>query len=217
MTPAKRILFSATTILFLLAACAPAPAPTQDPAEIQRQVAESVALTVAAQNAQTEAAQPVVPEATNTPLPTQTEAVPASPTPLLPTATPFVIVPPTSTVSSSSSSGGGGRVVVKPDYACEAINREPRDNTKFRAGYAFNIQWTVVNTGTKTMRQGLDLKYFSGPQLTSTTLIELPELAPGDRYQVTMGAVAPSTYGFYVMTWVVEGELCYPYVAFYVE
>lgn len=214
MTPAKRILFSAMAVLFLLSACAPAPAPTQDPAQIQQQIAQSVALTVAAQNALTEAAQPVLPEATNTPLPTQTEPVAASPTPAIPTATPFVIVPATST---SGSGGGGSGQVFRPEYACNAINREPRDNTVFRAGYAFNIKWTIVNTGTKTMRKGLDLKYFSGPQLTSTTLIELPELAPGDRYQVTMSAVAPSSYGFYVMTWVVEGELCYPYVAFYVE
>jgi hypothetical protein len=214
MTPAKRILFSALTILFLLSACAPAPAPTQDPAEIQRQIEQSVALTVSAQNALTEAARPVVPEATNTPLPTQTEPAPASPTPLIPTATSFVIVPPTSTVSSS---GGGGRVTLKPDYACDAINREPRDNTIFKPGYTFNIKWTIVNTGAKAWPAGMDLRYFSGPQLTSTTIVELPAMAPGDKHEVTLTALAPSTYGFYVMTWTMEGNLCYPYVAFYVE
>src|SRR5258705_10481154 len=99
----KKILLFAMAMIFLLSACQPAP-PTQKPSDISDQVATSVALTVAAQNALTQAAPSPVPAATNTMLPTQTEvgALP-SPTPVLPTATAIVIVPPTSV-----SSGGGG-------------------------------------------------------------------------------------------------------------
>ncbi|MFN3492858.1 MAG: hypothetical protein ACK40V_11640, partial [Anaerolineales bacterium] len=90
--------------ILLLAACAPAPAPapTVDPAEIQRQVQEIVALTVAAQDALTKQAQAAQP--TNTPLPTQTEAVLLpSPTPIPPTATLIVLPSPTAAPVSSGS------------------------------------------------------------------------------------------------------------------
>ena len=210
----KRFLILVLAMMVLLAACMPA-APTQDPALVQQLIEQAVELTVAAQNAQaTERQAQIVPS--NTPLPTQTEAVAATPTPVLPTATPFVIVPPTNTVVVSS--GGGGSVpVVKPDYACEAISRRPRDNTIFKPNDPFDIRWTIVNTGTKTLRAGLDLEYLSGPQMTSVKFVELPELKPGDSREVIFDAIAPSKEGLHVMTWRVEGPLCFPYTAINVE
>lgn len=206
----KRFLFSALAMIFVISACAPAQ-PTQSPEDIENQVATSVALTVAAQNAQTQAAQSAVPPATNTTLPTQTEAVVPSPTPILPTATNTAVVLPT------SSGGGGGGVTVKPEYACNPFPRLPRDNTIFRPNDTFDIKWTIVNTGTKTMRAGLDVKYNSGDKLTSTTFVELPELEPGDQTVVNMDGVAPQKEGTYIMTFLVEGGLCYPYTAIVVE
>ena len=211
MSPSsKRILLSALAIIFLLAACIPAQ-PTPSPEEIANQVATSVALTVAAQNAQTQAAQSLVPEATNTTLPTQTEAAPAaSPTP---TETATAVVLPT----TSSGGGGGGGTTLKPEYACNPFPRKPRDNTIFRPNDSFDIKWTIVNTGTKTMRAGLDVKFNSGTKLTSTTFVELPELKPGEQFVVDFDAVAPDKEGTYIMTFIVEGGLCYPYTAIVVE
>jgi hypothetical protein len=209
----KKILLFAMALIFLLSACQPA-VPTQNPSDIANQVATSVALTVAAQNALTQAAPTLVPQATNTTLPTQTEVgVLPSPTPVLPTATAIVLASPTVV----SSGGGGGGTTTKPQYACNPFPRTPRDNSIFRPNDSFDIKWTIVNTGTKTMVAGLDLKYDDGPQLTKTTLIELPELEPGDSYQVTMDAVAPSKEGTYIMTFSVEGSLCFPYTAIVVE
>jgi len=207
----KKILLFTLAMIFLLSACQPA-LPTQSPSDIADQVATSVALTVAAQSALTQAAPSPVPAATNTMLPTQTEvgALP-SPTPVLPTATAIVIVPPTSV-----SSGGGG-TTTKPQYACNPFPRTPRDNTIFRPNDSFDIKWTIVNTGTKTMQAGLDLKYDDGPQMTTTTLVELPELEPGASTTVTFDAVAPSKEGTYIMTYSVEGSLCFPYTAIIVE
>ena len=215
--PTKRILFFMLAMIVLLAACAPAAVPTQDPQEIEEQIAESVALTVAAQNAQaTERQAQIVPS--NTPLPTQTEAVPPTPTPILPTATPFVIVPPTNTVAPSGGGGGGSVVPTeRPLYACDITNRRPFDNTIFKPNDEFDIRWTIINTGTRTLREGLDLEYVSGPNMTSKTFVELPELSPGETYEVIFDAVAPSREGFHVMTWRVEGPLCFPYVAINVE
>jgi len=211
----NKILFSVTAMVVLLAACAPTSAPTQDPAEIQKQIQESVVLTVAAQNAATAAAQPAIVEPSNTPLPTQTEEVVLpTPTLVLPTATPFEIVPPT---TAPSGGGGGGGTIAKADYACDAISRKPRDNSYFKPNAKFDIKWTLINTGTKAWPAGYDLKYFSGPNMATTSLIELPAMAPGAKFDVDLDGVAPSEQGFAVMTWTVEGQICYPYVAIIVE
>jgi hypothetical protein len=211
MSPSlKKILFPAIATIFLVVACSPAQ-PTPNPNDVANQVATSVVLTVAAQNAQTQAAAPVVPQATNTTLPTQTEvALLASPTPIIPTAT-AVVIP------TVVPSGGGGGTTVKPQYACNPFPRLPRDNTIFKPNDSFDIKWTIVNTGTKTMAAGLDVKYDDGPQLTSTTIVELPELEPGDSTVIVLDAVAPAKEGTYIMTWSVEGSLCFPYTAIIVQ
>lgn len=211
----NNILLGAMAVIVLLSACQPAQ-PTQNAINVENQVATSVALTVAAQNALTQAAVSPTPAVTNTTLPTQTEAsVVSSPTPLetstvLPSAT--VIVLPT-----SSSGGGGGGTTTKPQYACDTVHRRPFDNTSYRPGAKFDIKWTIVNTGTKTMVAGLDLKYNSGEKMTSSTRVELPELKPGAEFAVDFDAVAPAKEGTYIMTFLVEGGLCYPYTAIIVE
>jgi hypothetical protein len=203
---ATRILFSGMAMIFLITACAPA-APGPDPDQVARDIATSVALTVAAQNAQTAAAKP-----SDTPIPPPTETVPPTPIPALPTATPFVVVPPTAV-----SGGGGGSITVKPDYACDIIRRRPFDNEIFRPNDPFDIRWTIVNTGTKNLRAGTDVKFSIGSLMTGVTRVELPELKPGDQYEIILDAVAPQKEGHHVMTWVVEGPLCYPYAAIIVE
>lgn len=208
----KNFLLSVMAVMVLLAACQPPAAPTQSAIDLENEVATIVALTVAAQNAQTQAAVSPTPEATNTTLPTQTDSAPPTPTLLLPTATPTVIVLPT-----SSSGGGGGGTTTKRDYSCDTIRRRPFDNTSYRPGDTFDIKWTIVNTGTKTMVAGLDLKYNSGTQMTNRTRVELPELKPGAEFAVDFDAVAPNKEGTYIMTFLVEGGLCYPYVAIIVE
>jgi len=210
----KRILFSAMAVIVLLTACLPQQQATQDPQDAANQVATAVALTIAAAQAQTEAAQPV---ATNTTLPTQTEAVPATETPIIPTATPFIIVPPT----VISGGGGGGGPVIKPDYDCTPINNRPRDLTVFRSGNEFDIKWTLVNTGAKSIPAKHDVKYFSGTVLmkdpTDTFREFAADIKPGDSVVIIIDAVAPVTKGRHVMTWVVEGNMCYPYIAIIVE
>ena len=203
----KRILFFTLTLVVTLSACAPAaaPAPTQDPALVQQLIEQSVQLTVAAQNLETAQA---VPPATETPLPT--EIVLPSPTPIIPSATAFVVVPPT-----SASSGGGG-TTVKPEYACAIFPQRPFDYEKFAKGDEFDIEWTFTNTGTKKWEAGTDLKYSNGPKLTTVTILELPEVKPGGSYKVVLDAKAPNESGTYIMVWSLEGY-CTPYVAIIVK
>ncbi len=191
--------------VFLLAACAPAQV-TPNPADVQKQVASAVAMTVEAQNAQTQAAQPTI---TSTTEPTSTVA--ATITPILPTATPFVVTPPS---SGGGSSGGGVAPTYK--YACDVVGQRPRDNTEFHPGDSFDVKWTIVNTGTETWPAGYDLKYYSGPRMTSATVVQLPEIKPGKTYSVVFDAQAPAEKGFQVMTWTISG-FCFPYVAIVVK
>ena len=205
----KRILFTTLTAIFLLAACAPAPAATPNAAEVANQVATSVALTVESQNLDTAQAASA---ATSTPLPTSTPAVVDTPTLVLPTATPFVLVPPTTVPASGGSSGN-----TKPDYACDVIRQRPFDNTIFKPGAKFDIKWTILNVGTKTMNAGLDVKFSGGTKFMPNTIVELPELKPGGQFAMNFDGTAPSKEGTYVMRYIVEGGLCYPYVLIKVE
>jgi len=214
----KRTIFILMAGVILLAACAPAPAPaapTQDPAEVQRQIQEAVALTVAAKDAEAAQALALIPEATNTPLPTQTEAgVLPSPTPLIPTATPFVVVPPT---LAPSTSGGSGGAVVNPDYACAIVSQSPRDNSYWKRDKQFDVNWTIVNTGTKSWKAGLDLIFYSGTNMAKNSNVELPALAPGEQIKVVLDAVTPAKNGTYTMVWKLEGGFCFPYITLIVE
>jgi hypothetical protein len=63
----------------------------------------------------------------------------------------------------------------------------------------------------------MDVKYYSGPHISKTTVAELPAMAPGDKYVLILDGVAPSKAGFHVETWMVEGQMCFPYVAINVE
>ncbi len=193
-------------VLILLAACGPAPS-----AMDSTQVAEMID-TAVVQALETEKAQaPAAPQAT------ATEAATNTPVPIPPTLTPFptitpLVLPPPSG-SGGSGSGGGSTT---PEYACDIIHQRPYDNQVFRPNDPFDIKWTIVNTGAKTWDAGFDLKYHSGPQMTTHAAVELPKMEPGDTYSVVFDANAPADQGFQVMTWTVGG-FCYPYVAINVE
>ena len=100
-------------------------------------------------------------------------------------------------------------------YTFQDTQGQPVGNLK--PGDKFDIKWTILNTGTKTMRDGLDVSYNQGPKLTTVSRVELPELEPGDQFDLRFDAVAPNKEGSYIMTFIVEGGLCYPYVAIKVE
>jgi hypothetical protein len=216
MTPTKiRFLLFTLVAILLVTACLPQ-ATTPDPQDAANQVATAVALTISAAGTQTQAAQPLP---TNTTLPTQTDSALPTETPIIPSATPFVLIAPTNTVVASG--GGGGGTVVKPALDCTPVNNKPRDLTVFKSGNEFDIKWTIVNTGTKTIPANLDIKYFSGTVLmkdpTDTFREFGTDLKPGESATIIIDAIAPAAKGKHVMTWIVEGELCYPYIAIVVE
>lgn len=221
-------LVSVLLIVTLLAACAPgeqAPSAEEVEAaintavaqtmEAERQIAESVAMTVAAQEAEAAAAQPE-PTATLPP-PTETPELLPTLTPVLPTATSFA------TGSSSGGSGGSsGGSTATYKYSCDPdIRKRPFDNTEFKPGDHFDVKFTIKNTGTATWEAGKDLNLLGNPGNTLVAppgTIELPEMKPGDLFSVgPFDAIAPSSSGHYVVDFMLEGGFCYPYVAFNVR
>jgi hypothetical protein len=206
-------MFAILVIGGLLAACAPA----QSPEQIQAQIQTGVAMTMQSQNqmgtavAMTVESQSVQPVGTATSSPTEASVVIPTLTPIISTPTTFVATP----VASTGGSGGSGGSSSKPSYDCDPdIGKRPFDNSSFARGDKFDVKWTILNTGTATWAAGIDLTYFSGPQMTSITFEQLPTaVKPGDSYSVVLDAVAPSTPGHYVMTWKLEGGFCWPYIA----
>ena len=209
----RQIVFTALAVILLLAACAPGQVPTADPQEVANQVATSVALTVASQNLDTAEA---VPPVTETPLPTATEVMVDTPTAVAPLDTPTAISLPTATAVSSGGGSGGG-TTTQSDFSCDIIRRRPTDNTIYKPNDRVDIKWTIVNDGNRTLRAGLDLKFSNGDKLMPDRIVELPELDPGDQFEVGFDATAPDRPGTYIMVYMVEGGLCYPYVAIQVE
>lgn len=204
-----RAIITLVTLALFLGACLPATPAQQQPQiqntqssqDVQSEVETAVAQTIEAQNqVSTFVAQTLEAQATATPMFTNTPFT-------LPTLTPFVV--PTST--SKPVSGGGS--TTKPNFACDVIHVRPYDNTEILHGQKFDIKWTILNTGTKIWPAGYDLKYLSGPKMTNAGIVQIPELDPNEQFDVVFDAVAPDEAGLQVMTWVVEGKLCYPYVA----
>jgi hypothetical protein len=201
------------TLSLFIGACLPAASEQQTP-QIQNtqslqdaklQINTAVAQTIEAQN-QIETAVALTSEAQFTPTPTATEFV------TIPTLTPFVISTPTKRPSS-----GGGSAPVKPEYSCDIIRLRPTAYAEFHRGQDFDIRMTVVNNGTRAWYQGFDLKYSGGVKMTTTTIVQLPAMAPGAQHEVVLDATAPSERGVQTMTWKIEGKLCFGYVTITVK
>lgn len=208
----RQILFTSLAVILILAACAPAPAPTANPVDVADQIGTSVALTVASQNLDTAQAQPTV---TSTPLPTDTPA--PSPTPefvevTLPPDTPVVnISSPTSQPASDDTPGPTSTPAL---YACDAYAQSPNYQEQMDPGESFDIRWVIVNTGTRPWPKGFDVKYANGTKMTGPSVVEIGvEMRPNDTYTILLDAVAPKKEGVHYMTWMVEGQLCFPSIS----
>jgi hypothetical protein len=199
------------TLALFIGACQPASASAQQgpqaqstqTLDTQSQINTAVAQTIDAQN-QIGTAVALTAEA-------QFTATPIATLVTIPTLTPFVVLTPTNRPS------GGGGVPAKADYACDVIRLRPTAYAKFSRGQEFDIKMTVVNTGTRSWYQGFDLKYTGGAQMTSVTRVELPAMAPGDKFEVVLDANAPMEKGNKTMTWAVDGRICFGYVVITVK
>ncbi len=187
------------SLILLTVACGPV-TPVVPLEQVQIMVATSVAQTVVAQNYMGTAVAMTVSALAPTATVSPTE-VPLN----LPSFTPSAISTPFATIQA-------GAGTAKKTYSCDAWTVKPADGTAFKPGDPFDIKWIITNTGTGDMHAGLDLEYLSGAQLTTNPGTELPYLKPHDTYTFTADGTVPLEKGRYVMTWKVEGGLCFPYV-----
>ncbi len=192
----KPIPFAVLVTMFVLSACAPSQ-PEVAAEQLQNQLGTMVATTLTAYPT-------ALPTLTNTPLPTLTETLPPSPIAATPTALALeqMVIP-----------------TAKPEYACTTSRREPADDTQIHRESGFDIEWTLVNTGTLQWEKETCLVYQSGPKMTDEKKLLLPRLKPGETYNVAMRAKAPSEKGLQIMVWAVVGPgkntqywMCYPYI-----
>ncbi len=214
MKTSIRAIVTLLTLALFLGACLPA-APAQENPQIQNtqslldvqsQVETAVAQTIEAQNQiGTFVAQTIEAQATAT-----FTSTPIS----FPTLTPFVFATPTIRPSSGGGSSGSSS---KKTFSCDVIHLRPTAYAEFNRGQNFDIKMTVVNNGTATWPAGYDYKYSGGALMTTTTVVELPEMKPNDQYTVVLDANAPMEYGNQAMTWMVSGQLCFGYVVITVK
>ena len=199
----KKILFL-LAITALLAACLPSQQPAVDvQAEVNTAVAGTMQVNERIDQAveQTVAAQDSA--SSNDPLDSAV-ALQATNTPE-PTFTPFAVASPTATP-------------IPLKYTCSVYKKKPRDNENFSRGEEFDVKFTITNTGTRTWPKGIDFKYVGGTDLASPNRVEIPvALQPGQSYEVVLDGEAPDKKGFYVMTYFVDGPMCYGYIAINVK
>lgn len=199
-------------VMILLAGCVP----TQNPQDVANQVNTAVAGTMQSQAeveqmvqltmaAQQSTSVPTT-ESSPTPEPTFENVVIFTDTPI-PPPTPF----PTSTFLPAAPP-------VQKDYSCFVETRSPGYLEEINAGSNFEIKWIVRNTGTKAWTAGVDIKYGSGPQMTTAERVEIPvALNPDEVYKFILTGKAPNKAGTYTMSWIVEGQLCFANVTIIVK
>lgn len=232
----SKVFFVLLTLALLLGACLPAAQqPAQQQAQnpvidVQAQINTSVAQTVEAQGQiSTFVAQTM--EAQATPLPSATP---------IPTFTPFTLATATITPWMGGGAGGGGGGggwsgggggsgsggPGSPQYDCSLVNQKPRDGDRiYRPGDSFDVEWTLENTGTKTIKAGYPFMYYKGDMISPTgTLVLDHDVKPHGEFTFRIEVVAPQVQGLdkqqFTMQWVfiVEGnKICTPYIAIFVQ
>ncbi len=208
----RKTMFILVALVFLVAACLPA----QNTQELEARVNTAVAETMAVENQIANSVEQTVValEPLASPTAETVDAVLTFTETPTPTATPLSIdtftpfpVNPTATRRASTQA----------QYACSVINRRPFDLSEYNPGDKFDIKWTIVNIGSRAWVAGIDVKYVSGPKM-SVGRVQIPKaLNPNDSYTIVMDAVAPNKKGRQVMTFAVDGPMCFPYVAIIVK
>ena len=177
---AKRALYALTVVVFLLPACAAAPAPTQDPTLSQQLIDQSVAQTMEAEHARATERQALLPTPTATLIPGpvgELPDVPASPTqasgpvgelPDLPT------VPPTPLPTFTPTA------IIEYDIYCKPYSgstQTPQSESMLKAGTTVFIQNRVnlrtqpsrLNRIVMVLKPGTEVKIIGGPVETFYT------------------------------------------------
>lgn len=213
-------------LIVILGACSTEP--TQDPALIYTQAAQ----TVAAQLTEVALAQPME---TSTPIPSPTQ-----PPTILPTSTPMMVgvptLPPLGTMPSMSTppqpantqppvfgvTPTAGAILPsalptmlptpsqpsatpKRSYSGDHATFQyqvPADGQTFAPGAEFLLSWGFLNDGTTTWNSDYRLVYFGGTVITNVSSVAGPSSTPpGQKAEYNVWAKLPSEAGSYITRW----------------
>jgi len=90
------------------------------------------------------------------------------------------------------------------DYSCTLVKQTPKDYTKMKTRQAFDMQWTVRNTGNRVWHANTTVfKYIYGPKMqTHGNVYDLPgDVGKGEKVNLVIDMIAPKTQGIYSITW----------------
>ena len=132
--------------------------------------------------------------------------------------TPTPTQPPTPTLTPTSTPTPVPYVAVTPEYTCDTINEQPPYDTEIKRGRKFKVSFTLVNTGSNTWPEGVELVLDSNPYNTvdvPTPLQQIPRVQPLDTVNIgPFDAVAPEELGYYVVSFKLGNGICWPYISF---
>jgi hypothetical protein len=184
------------SIILLLSACSTA-TPTMSPDEIMTSIAETVAVDFT----RTAIARPTD---TPTPLPTPTNTA----TPVTPTI--VVTNTPAGTQVPTSIPGGQDAGVW--------VSSNPADGSNITAGQPFDVNVTLMNTGTTTWTTAYAIKFINGERMSAPETIYLPiEVPPTKSITLTVKFTAPSTGGTVRSNWQIVNAAGTGFYSFYFE
>lgn len=194
-------------IMLTLTACtalSPAtPQPTAQPTTDINQMSTQIAATVIAQLTAEAALNPSPVPPTATPfIPTETPLQPSPTNTEMPL--PTLTLPPLPTATRVPSSGG---TVIKPTRtpytdAAELVSQTPKDGFYVPKGQDFDINWTVKNVGRRAWNTQFYLRYLSGVEGSDASKIMVANTVPvNETYTFRVDMVAPVIPGRYVTTW----------------
>lgn len=226
-----RHLFASLLILALTAGCAGlgrAPLPTQPPGVVET----IIAATFAAAEARTQASFPTetetplpsptisdtpgataTPSITMTPSKTLTPTITTTPVWVLPTWTTFPTMTKMGIQTVRPSTGGGSTTTTNTKvpaptpnpYKCTPMSQQPSNNVEIKAGTAFDVIWTVKNTGSAEWElHSVDLLYASGTNMEkiAETIIDIPiTILVGETLAWDLDMIAPAAPGLYTTNW----------------
>jgi len=135
-------------------------------------------------------------------------------TPITPTLSPTSTPTPPPTLSPTPAP----YVALTPEYSCDTINEQPPYNTEIKRGRKFKVSFTLVNTGSNTWPEGVELVLDSNPYNTvdvPTPLQQIPRVQPLGTVNIgPFDAVAPEEPGYYVISFELGNGICWPYISF---
>jgi hypothetical protein len=144
----------------------------------------------------------VIPFPTFPPTPTETEAVPDTPTRTTSPTGPTSTAAATGDQTSPATPGTGTPADPGTDRAEFVSDVTVPDGTDFAPGVTFTKTWRVKNVGTSTWTQDYLMEFVLGTNMAAVSQINFPQdVPPGQTVDLSVEMTAPATGGTHSSLW----------------